>query len=47
MKTGDKWAEFVPFNGFRMDFEIEFNHPAIDSDEQRLLFDLLNARFCS
>ncbi|MEH0687580.1 UDP-3-O-acyl-N-acetylglucosamine deacetylase [Vibrio cholerae] len=35
----DKWAEFVPFNGFRMDFEIEFNHPAIDADEQHLVFD--------
>ncbi|MGO2320652.1 MAG: UDP-3-O-acyl-N-acetylglucosamine deacetylase, partial [Vibrio toranzoniae] len=33
-EDGDKWAEFVPFNGFRMDFEIDFNHPAIESDEQ-------------
>ena len=36
-EDGDKWAEFVPYNGFRMDFEIEFNHPAIESDEQHLL----------
>ena len=35
-EDGDKWAEFVPYNGFRMDFEIEFSHPAIDSDEQHL-----------
>jgi UDP-3-O-[3-hydroxymyristoyl] N-acetylglucosamine deacetylase len=41
----DKWAEFVPFNGFRMDFEIEFNHPAIDADEQRLLFDFSSKGF--
>ncbi|MFA0626777.1 UDP-3-O-acyl-N-acetylglucosamine deacetylase [Vibrio sp. 10N.222.49.A3] len=42
---GDKWAEFVPFNGFRMDFEIEFNHPAIESDEQHLLFDFSSQGF--
>ncbi|MDN3609175.1 UDP-3-O-acyl-N-acetylglucosamine deacetylase [Vibrio ostreicida] len=41
----DKWAEFLPFNGFRMDFEIEFNHPAIDSDEQRLKFDFSSQGF--
>ncbi len=41
----DKWAEFLPFDGFRMDFEIEFNHPAIDSDEQRLLFDFSSKGF--
>ncbi|WP_070962437.1 UDP-3-O-acyl-N-acetylglucosamine deacetylase [Vibrio sonorensis] len=41
----DKWAEFVPFNGFRMDFEIEFNHPAIEADEQHLLFDFSSQGF--
>ncbi|EEX93182.1 UDP-3-O-[3-hydroxymyristoyl] N-acetylglucosamine deacetylase [Vibrio orientalis CIP 102891 = ATCC 33934] len=44
-EDGDKWAEFVPFNGFRMDFEIEFNHPAIDADEQHLLFDFSSQGF--
>ncbi|MEF1171611.1 UDP-3-O-acyl-N-acetylglucosamine deacetylase [Vibrio sinaloensis] len=44
-EDGDKWAEFLPFDGFRMDFEIEFNHPAIDSDEQRLLFDFSSKGF--
>jgi UDP-3-O-[3-hydroxymyristoyl] N-acetylglucosamine deacetylase len=41
----DKWAEFVPFDGFRMDFEIEFNHPAIESDEQHLRFDFSSQGF--
>jgi UDP-3-O-[3-hydroxymyristoyl] N-acetylglucosamine deacetylase len=41
----DKWAEFVPYNGFRMDFEIEFNHPAIDADEQHLRFDFSSQGF--
>jgi UDP-3-O-[3-hydroxymyristoyl] N-acetylglucosamine deacetylase len=42
---GDKWAELVPYNGFRMDFEIEFEHPAIDADEQHLLFDFSSNAF--
>jgi len=41
----DKWAEFIPYNGLRMDFEIEFNHPAIESDEQHLLFDFSSQDF--
>ncbi|CSA09259.1 UDP-3-O-[3-hydroxymyristoyl] N-acetylglucosamine deacetylase [Vibrio cholerae] len=45
IEDGDKWAEFVPFNGFRMDFEIEFNHPAIDGDDQRLVFDFSSQGF--
>lgn len=44
-EDGDKWAEFKPYNGFRMDFEIEFNHPAIDSDEQHLVFDFSSQDF--
>ncbi|WP_159655086.1 UDP-3-O-acyl-N-acetylglucosamine deacetylase [Vibrio atypicus] len=44
-EDGDKWAEFLPFNGFRMDFEIEFSHPAIDADEQRLMFDFSSQGF--
>jgi UDP-3-O-[3-hydroxymyristoyl] N-acetylglucosamine deacetylase len=45
IEDGDKWAELVPYNGFRMDFEIEFNHPAIDADEQRMLFDFSSNAF--
>jgi UDP-3-O-[3-hydroxymyristoyl] N-acetylglucosamine deacetylase len=44
-EDGDKWAELLPYDGFRMDFEIEFNHPAIDSDEQRLQFDFSSQGF--
>lgn len=35
VEDGDKWAEFSPFNGFSLDFTIDFNHPAIDSSTQR------------
>ncbi|OEF24973.1 UDP-3-O-acyl-N-acetylglucosamine deacetylase [Vibrio rumoiensis] len=45
IEDGDKWAELVPYDGFRMDFEIEFNHPAIDSDEQHMLFDFSSQAF--
>ena len=45
VEDGDKWAELVPYNGFRMDFEIEFNHPAIDADEQHMLFDFSSNAF--
>ncbi|GLO61862.1 UDP-3-O-acyl-N-acetylglucosamine deacetylase [Vibrio sp. MACH09] len=44
-EDGDKWAELVPYNGFRMDFAIEFNHPAIEIDEQHMLFDFSSSAF--
>lgn len=45
VEDGDKWAELVPYDGFRLDFEIEFEHPAIDSDEQHMLFDFSSNSF--
>ena len=27
VEDGDKWAQFDPFDGFKVNFEIEFNHP--------------------
>lgn len=35
VEDGDKWAELSPHNGFRLDFTIDFNHPAIDASTQR------------
>lgn len=30
VREGDKWAKFIPFaGGFKLDFSIHFNHPAI------------------
>ncbi|MGV7208620.1 UDP-3-O-acyl-N-acetylglucosamine deacetylase [Oxalobacteraceae bacterium A2-2] len=39
--TGDreKWARLSPYNGFRLDFFIEFNHPAVDGTTQRAKVD--------
>lgn len=28
VEHGDKWATFAPFNGFKVTFTIDFNHPA-------------------
>lgn len=39
VKDGDKWAELSAHNGFRLDFTIDFNHPAIDASAQRYLLD--------
>lgn len=32
VEEGDKWAEFKPYNGFKLDFTIDFNHPPIASN---------------
>ncbi|MGR5282938.1 UDP-3-O-acyl-N-acetylglucosamine deacetylase [Photobacterium damselae] len=45
VEDGDKWAELVPHNGFRLDFAIDFNHPAIGTDQQRLTFDFSSKSF--
>ncbi|MGL4958896.1 MAG: UDP-3-O-acyl-N-acetylglucosamine deacetylase, partial [Plesiomonas sp.] len=47
VEDGDKWAEFVPYNGFRIDFTIDFNHPAIDAGAQRFRLDLSADSFVS
>ena len=30
VRDGDKWARLDPYDGFRVDFSIHFNHPAVD-----------------
>ncbi|MFT2794796.1 UDP-3-O-acyl-N-acetylglucosamine deacetylase [Serratia sp. N21D137] len=39
VEDGDKWVELSPHNGFRLDFTIDFNHPAIDASTQRYRLD--------
>jgi UDP-3-O-[3-hydroxymyristoyl] N-acetylglucosamine deacetylase len=36
----EKWARLEPYHGYKLSFEIEFNHPAVDSTGQRVEFDL-------
>lgn len=40
--TGDneKWARLEPYHGFKLKFQIDFNHPAVDSTGQQVEFDL-------
>ena len=35
-----KWARLSPFEGYKLSFEIEFDHPAVDSTGQRVEFDM-------
>ncbi|MCR3755489.1 MAG: UDP-3-O-acyl-N-acetylglucosamine deacetylase [Sodalis sp. Psp] len=34
VEDGDKWAELAPFNGFTLDFTIDFKHPVINASSQ-------------
>jgi UDP-3-O-[3-hydroxymyristoyl] N-acetylglucosamine deacetylase len=40
-----KWARLEPYHGYRLSFEIEFKHPAVDSTGQRVEFDLGSGRY--
>lgn len=35
-----KWARFDPYHGFKLRFEIDFSHPAVDSTGQCVEFDM-------
>jgi UDP-3-O-[3-hydroxymyristoyl] N-acetylglucosamine deacetylase len=40
-----KWAALSPFNGFKLSFEIDFQHPAIDKTGQRLDIDFAKVSY--
>jgi UDP-3-O-[3-hydroxymyristoyl] N-acetylglucosamine deacetylase len=40
-----KWARLSPFEGFKLSFEIEFGHPAVDATGQAVEFDLSNGNY--
>ena len=35
-----KWARLTPYDGYKLSFEIDFAHPAVDSTGQRVEFDM-------
>ncbi|AQZ97276.1 UDP-3-O-acyl-N-acetylglucosamine deacetylase [Comamonas kerstersii] len=35
-----KWARFEPYHGFKLKFDIDFSHPAVDSTGQSFEFDM-------
>ncbi len=38
--AAQKWARLEPFHGYRLCFEIDFDHPAVDATGQRVVFDM-------
>ena len=45
VREGDKWARFTPHDGFRLDFTVEFNHPAIPAAQSSASVDFSTARY--
>ena len=45
VRDGDKWARFDPFNGFKVNFEIEFDHPIFRRLSQRASMDFSTSSF--
>jgi UDP-3-O-[3-hydroxymyristoyl] N-acetylglucosamine deacetylase len=35
-----KWARLEPYHGYKLTFEIDFRHPAVDSTGQQVVFDM-------
>jgi UDP-3-O-[3-hydroxymyristoyl] N-acetylglucosamine deacetylase len=40
-----KWARLEPFDGYKLTFEIDFDHPAVDKMGQRVSFDMGSGRY--
>ncbi len=40
-----KWARLEPYHGYKLSFEIEFNHPAIDATGRRVEFDFSSGQY--
>jgi len=38
-RDGDKWARFEPFDGFRLDFTIDFPHPVFGTENRQVVID--------
>jgi UDP-3-O-[3-hydroxymyristoyl] N-acetylglucosamine deacetylase len=45
VEDGDKWASFVPFEGFKVGFSIEFDHPVFKSRTQKAIIDFSSTSF--
>jgi UDP-3-O-[3-hydroxymyristoyl] N-acetylglucosamine deacetylase len=45
VQEGDKWASFEPFEGFKVGFSIEFNHPIISKRTSRAEIDFSTTSF--
>jgi UDP-3-O-[3-hydroxymyristoyl] N-acetylglucosamine deacetylase len=45
VREGDKWARFTPYDGFRVNFEIDFDHPVLQRQRQKATLDFSTAAF--
>ncbi|MEQ1529167.1 MAG: UDP-3-O-acyl-N-acetylglucosamine deacetylase [Methylococcales bacterium] len=45
IEDGDKWAEFNPFDGFKVTFTIDFEHPAFDERVKTATMDFSSTTF--
>jgi UDP-3-O-[3-hydroxymyristoyl] N-acetylglucosamine deacetylase len=45
VQEGDKWASFDPFEGFKVGFSIDFNHPIISKRTSRAEIDFSTTSF--
>jgi len=42
---GDKWARIEPYDGFKVNFEIDFDHPVLQKHRQRASLDFSTTAF--
>jgi UDP-3-O-[3-hydroxymyristoyl] N-acetylglucosamine deacetylase len=45
VREGDKWARFEPFDGFKVTFQIDFNHPTFRNARQEAIVDFSTTSF--
>jgi UDP-3-O-[3-hydroxymyristoyl] N-acetylglucosamine deacetylase len=45
VREGDKLARLEPYEGYRLDFSIDFSHPAIDATGQQVSFDFAQSSY--
>ena len=45
VEDGEKWAELLPFNGFKVNFEVYFNHPVFNKLKQQATVDFSSTSF--
>ncbi len=45
VEEGDKWAELKPYEGFKVNFAIDFDHPVIANTTQSMSMDLSSCSF--
>lgn len=45
VREGEKWARFEPFDGFKVSFQIDFNHPTFRNTRQEAIVDFSTTSF--